>query len=107
MQALEQVGQPEPWVPEMGTLVLQPEYRAAHLAEESGAVYLVVQLVRLQLLDCTGQRAKCGDVGANALSIEAADSAILGDQAGGARRGRIEMVLQIQVRPAEIVDSRH
>jgi hypothetical protein len=39
----------------MGTLVLQPEYRAAHFPQEGGAVDLIVQLVRLQLFDGASQ----------------------------------------------------
>jgi hypothetical protein len=90
----------------VGTLLLQPEYRGPHLSQKGGPVYLVVQLVRLQLLYRAGQGAKCRYMGSNALSIEAADSAVLSNQPGGTRRRRIEVVLQIQVRAAEIVDGR-
>src|SRR5215210_1950083 len=101
------MGQPEARIPEMGTLVLQPEYRAAHLSQEGCPVDLLLQLVGLQLLDGASQRAKRRHMGANALTIEAADSAVLRHQPGSTRRGGIEVVLQIQVRAAEIVDRSH
>jgi hypothetical protein len=101
------MGKPETRIPEMGTLVLQPEYRASNLTQESRAVDLIVQIVRLQLLDRAGQRAKRRNMGADALSIEAAESAVVRHKPCGARRGRIEVVLEIQVRAAEVVHGRH
>jgi hypothetical protein len=69
----------------------------AHLSEKRRPVDLIMQLVRLQLLDRASQRAKRRNVGADALSIEAPDPAVLRHQPGSARRGRIEVVLEIQV----------
>ena len=42
IEALEQMGEPEARVPNVGPLVLQPEDRAAHLAQKRGAIDLLV-----------------------------------------------------------------
>ena len=95
--------EPEARVPDVGPLVLQPEDGAAHLAQERGAIDLVLQVVDLQLLDRARDRAKRGDVRPDGLRIEAAETSVVRHQPGGARRRRIEMVLEVQVGPAEIV----
>jgi hypothetical protein len=106
MKSLKQMGQPEGRIADVRLLVLQPEYRAAHLAQQRAAVDLFVQLVRLQLFDRTGQRAESREMRAYAFLVEAAYAGVLRHQPRGTTGRWIEVVLQIQVRTTEVIDRR-
>jgi hypothetical protein len=66
-------------------------------------VDLALQIVRIELLDRTGDRAESRQVLPSGLGIEATEPAVLRHQTGRARGSRIEMILEIQVGPAEVV----
>ena len=107
VQALEQMIGPEHRVPLVRALVLEPEDRAPELAEERGAVDLVLHVLDVELLHRAGHRAQGGEVLAHRLRVEAPEPAIVRDEAGRARRGRVEMVFEVQIGPAELIDRRH
>jgi hypothetical protein len=107
IQALEDVRQPVARIADVGTLVLQAEDRAPDLAQQRGAIDLGLYVVRLELLDRALHRTQPGQVRLHGLGVEPAETRVLRHQSGRARGRRVEMVLQIQIGPAEIVDRRH
>jgi hypothetical protein len=90
----------------MGPFVVQPETRSANLSQERRAVDLQLEIIGIKLLDGTRNRAKSGQMLADRLLIEPPQPGVLRNQTGRTGRGRVEMVLEIQVGPAEIVDRR-
>jgi hypothetical protein len=102
---LKEVGEPEGRVPDVGLLVLQPVDRAANFAQQPGSIDLGFQIAAIELLDGPGNRSQCREVLPRALDVETAEPPVLRDEARGAGRCRIEMVLEIQVGPAEVVDG--
>jgi hypothetical protein len=76
----------------------------AEFAQQGGSVDLIIQLRRLELLDRTLDRTQCREMRSGCLGIEGAQPGILIDSAGSAAGYRIEVVLEIQIRAAEIID---
>ena len=62
---------------------------------------------RVQLLDRARHRAQPGHMRAHRLGIEPAQPRVVRHQTGRARGRRVEVILQIQIGPAEIVNRRH
>ena len=90
----------------MGPFVVQPIARSTNLSQERRAVDFQLEIIGIELLDGTRNRAKSRQMLADRLLIEPTQSGVLRNQTGRTRRGRVEMVLEIQVGPAEIVDRR-
>ena len=107
VQPLEEMVDPEDRVPLVRPLVLQPEDRAPELAQQRGAVDLLLQVLDVELLDRARHRPERRDVRPDGGHVEAAQPAVVRHQPGLARGGRVEVVLEIQVGLAELVDRRH
>ena len=91
----------------MRLLVLPARRRDPELAEQRGAVDLLLQIVDVELLDRAGDRPDCGNVRPHRVPVEPPEPVILRDNPVGARRRGVEVPLQVEVRPAEIVDGCH
>src|SRR5262245_26640927 len=98
---------PEDRVPLVRALVLQPEDPAPDLAQQRGPVDLLLEVVDVQLLHRPRHRPQRRDVLAHGHRVELPQPAVVRHQARRARRGGIEVVLEVQVGPAEVVDGRH
>ena len=107
VETLKEMAEPEARVPDVGTLVLQPEDGVAQLAQERGAIDLALDVVHVQLLDRARDRAKRGHVRPDGLLVEAAETSVVRHQAGGTRRPRVEVILEVQVGLTEIVYCGH
>jgi len=107
VETLEQVAEPEPRVPDIGALVLQPEDGIPQLAQKRGAVDLPLHIVHIQLFHRSRHRTQRGDVSADALLVEPAETTVVRHQTGGARRAGVEVILEVQVGLAEIVYCGH
>ena len=105
VETLEQMVDPEHRIPFVGSLVLQPEDAASDLAEQRGPVDLLLQVVHLELFHRARHRAQRRDVRAHRGIVELAQPAVVRHQPGGAPGGGIEVVLEVQVGPAELVDG--
>ena len=95
---------PEDRVPLVRPLVLQPEDRAPELAQERGAVDLLLQVLDVELFDRARHRPERRDVRPDGGRVEPAQPAVVHHQPGLARGRRVEVVLEVQVGLAELVD---
>ena len=107
VEALEEMVDPEDRVALVRPLVLEPVDGAPELAEQRRPVDLVLQVVHLELFDRAGDRPERRHVLAHRRRIEPAEASVLRDEAGRAGGGRVEVVLEVQVGPAELIDGRH
>ena len=107
IQGLEQVVEPEYRISDMGLFVLHPKHGAADLTQQRRTIDLLLHVLRVQFLHRPGQRSEGRDVFSRRLGVEATEPAILAEHPGGAGRRRVEVILQVQVGPAEIVNGGH
>src|SRR5215213_5361836 len=77
---------------------------AANVSQQRRPVDLGREIVAFQLLDRSRHRPESGEVLSGGLDVEPAQPAVGADQACRARGGWIEMVLEIQIGPAEVVN---
>ena len=99
------MGQPEGRIADVGLLVLQPEDRAAHLAQQGGAVDLLVELFGLELLHRPGQRTQRGQVLPVGLASKLPSRPSWATSPAALAAAGSKWYLRSQVGPAEIVDS--
>jgi hypothetical protein len=104
VERLKQVGQPEPGVPEMRPLLSEPIGGAPDFSQQRRPVDLGLQILGIELLKRAGDRPQRGQVLANGFGIEPPQPGVCRHQPRGARGGRIEVVLEVQVGPAEVID---
>jgi hypothetical protein len=103
VEALKEMAEPEARVPDLRLLVLQPKRGGADFAQQRGPIDFARQLLRLQLFGGSAEGAECSKMNPGGLRVEAAQPGIHIDPAGGTTGSGIEVILEVQVGPAEIV----
>jgi hypothetical protein len=87
--------------------VLEAEEEYPDVVQQRGPVDLVIGIVDVQILDGTGDRPQRGDVQPDRVGIESAQPLVLARRPGARRRGRIEVIPEIEERAAEFVGGGH
>ena len=87
--------------------VLETEQKHPEVVEEPGAVYLVIGVLDVEILDGARDRAERGHVQPDRVGIEGAQPRVLPGSAGARRGGRIEVIPEIEKRAAEVVGGGH
>jgi hypothetical protein len=102
-----EVVDPELRISNRSPVLFQLRQRNPNVVEQRGPVDLVGERFNLELLDCRRGGSKCGAVFPDGITIETTQIGGPGNEPGGVRRRRIEMLKQIAVRLAQSVQLTH
>ena len=96
--------EPEPGISDVGTFQVQAIDGAPDLAQQGRAVDLGLELFGIELLDRAGDRTQRRDMRSGGFPVDPAEPMAFSNETGRARGSWVEVVLEVEVGPAEVVD---